>query len=173
MQDAAGNIFVDRSGIRKHSDHSVINILVGIFVIFQVVFRPAAYCGCLMICLYQTISTLTCVRSISIAKLSINSIQFRIDIPDPSQILTISVIFFLRLYSRAPSVWAFEKVTDNKKRKKNRQEEKDTNYRSQVIIPYVEGVSERVDWVLKKYSVATALHPHITLDTCWCTQRTK
>ena len=47
MQDAAGNIFVDRNGIwiRRHSHHSVINILVGIFVVFQVVFRPAAYCG--------------------------------------------------------------------------------------------------------------------------------
>ena len=79
MQDAAGNIFVDRSGIwiRRHSHHSVINILVGILLVFQVVFRPAAYCGCLTICLYQTISTLTCVRSISIAKLSINSIRFR------------------------------------------------------------------------------------------------
>ena len=74
VQDAAGNIFVDRSGIwiRRHSHHSVINILLGIFVVFQVVFRPA-YCGCLTICLYQTISTLTCVRSISIAKLSIRS----------------------------------------------------------------------------------------------------
>ena len=31
MQDAAGNIFVDRSGmwIRRHSHHSVINILAG------------------------------------------------------------------------------------------------------------------------------------------------
>ena len=86
MQDAAGNIFVDRNGIwiRRHSYHSVINILVGIFVVFQVVFRPTA--GCLTICLYQTISTLTCVRSISIAKLSINSIRFRIDITDPSHI---------------------------------------------------------------------------------------
>ena len=38
MQDAAGNIFFDRSGIRRYLDHSVINLLVGIFVIFQVVF---------------------------------------------------------------------------------------------------------------------------------------
>ena len=43
MQDAAGNIFVDRSGIRMHSDHSIINVLLGIFLLFQVVFRPAAY----------------------------------------------------------------------------------------------------------------------------------
>ena len=54
MQHAAGNIFVDRSGITRHSDHLVINLLVGIFVIFQVIFRPAAYFECLMICLYQT-----------------------------------------------------------------------------------------------------------------------
>ena len=32
MQDAAGNIFVDRSGIRKHSDHSVINIIFFCFL---------------------------------------------------------------------------------------------------------------------------------------------
>ena len=71
MQDVAGNIFVDRSGIwiRKHSHHSVINILVGICLVF-----------------YLTISTLTCVRSISIAKLPINSIRFGIDITDPSHI---------------------------------------------------------------------------------------
>ena len=60
---------------------------LGIFVVFLVVYRPAAYCVCLTICLYQYISALTCVRSISIAKLSINSIRFRIDITDPSNIV--------------------------------------------------------------------------------------
>ena len=40
MQDAAGKFFVDRSGIwiRRHSHHSVINILVGIFVVFRLFF---------------------------------------------------------------------------------------------------------------------------------------
>ena len=58
MHDAAGNIFVDRSGIwiRRHSHHSVINILVGIFVVFQVVFRPAITVSC---CLRSTRSVRT------------------------------------------------------------------------------------------------------------------
>ena len=45
MQYAAGNIFVDRSGIciRRHSHNSVINIFVGIFVVFQVVFFDLLY----------------------------------------------------------------------------------------------------------------------------------
>ena len=37
MQDAAGNIFVDRSAIIRHSDHSVINLLVGNVLLFQIV----------------------------------------------------------------------------------------------------------------------------------------
>ena len=45
-----------------------------------------------------------------------------------------------------------KKVTDNKKSKKTK---KDKKYRSQVVIPYVEGVSETVDRVPKKYRVAT------------------
>ena len=36
-------------------------------------------------------------------------------------------------------------------------------YRNQAVISYVEGVSERVDWVLKKYRVTTAMRPHRTL----------
>ena len=40
MQDAAGNVFFDRSGIwiRRHSHHSVINILVGIFLFSRLFF---------------------------------------------------------------------------------------------------------------------------------------
>ena len=52
--------------------------------------------------------------------------------------------------------WALKKLTDKKIRK-------DANYISQVVMPYVEGVSERVDRVLKKYGVATAMRPHTTL----------
>ena len=96
MQDAAGNMFVDRSAIRRHSDHSVINILVEIFVIFQVVFRPAAYFWCLMICLYQTIGTLTCVRPVSIAKLSINSVQNRHHRSFPHRRMGLLVLPFLK-----------------------------------------------------------------------------
>ena len=32
-----------------------------------------------------------------------------------------------------------------------------------VVIPYVEGVSARVDRVLKKYGLAAAMRPHIIL----------
>ena len=59
--------------------------------------------------------------------------------------------------------WALNKVTDSCKKKKNKKKTNDRNYRSQVVIPYVEGVSERVHRVLKKYGVATAMRPHIIL----------
>ena len=59
--------------------------------------------------------------------------------------------------------WALNKVTDSCKKKKNKKKTNDRNYRSQVVIPYVEGVSERVHRVLKKYGVATAMLPHTTL----------
>ena len=55
------------------------------------------------------------------------------------------------------------KVTDGSKKKKNNNKTNDRNYRSQVVIPYVEGVSERVHRVLKKYGVATAMRPYTTL----------
>ena len=58
--------------------------------------------------------------------------------------------------------WALNKVNDSNK-KKNNKKTNDRNYRSQVIIPYVEGVSERVHRVLKKYGVTTAMRPHTTL----------
>ena len=58
--------------------------------------------------------------------------------------------------------WALNKVTDTSNKKKNKKPN-DRNYRSQVVIPYVEGVSERVHRVLKKYGVATAMRPHTTL----------
>ena len=59
--------------------------------------------------------------------------------------------------------WALNKVTDSSKKKKNNNKTKDRNYRSQVVIPYVEGVSDRVHRVLKKYGVATAMRSHTTL----------
>ena len=54
--------------------------------------------------------------------------------------------------------WALNKVTYSTKKKKKKKKN-DRNYRSQVVIPYVEGVSERVHRVLKKYGVATAMRP--------------
>ena len=49
-----------------------------------------------------------------------------------------------------------EKTTDNSKTEKN--------YRSQVVITYVEGVSERVDQVLKKYSHASPRNPEMYIN---------
>ena len=69
--------------------------------------------------------------------------------------------------------WALNKVTDSCKKKKNKKKTNDRNYRRQVVIPYVWGVSERVHRVLKKYGVATAMRPHTTLSACWYIPRTK
>ena len=60
------------------------------------------------------------------------------------------------------SVLGLENVTENKK-KKQQTRKKDKNYRNQVVIPYVECVSEWVDRVLKKHGVTTAMRPHTTL----------
>ena len=61
--------------------------------------------------------------------------------------------------------WALNKVTDSSKKKKNNNKTNDRNYRSQVVIPYVEGVSERIHRVLKKYGVATAMRLY-TIHRC-------
>ena len=60
--------------------------------------------------------------------------------------------------------WALKKrsqTTENRKKTDSRTKNKD--YRNQVVIPFVEGVSERVHRVAKMYRVATAMHPHNTL----------
>ena len=60
--------------------------------------------------------------------------------------------------------WALKKVPDNtKEKKKTDSRTKNKDYTSQVVIPYVEGVSERVHRVMKKYGVVTATRPHTTL----------
>ena len=48
-------------------------------------------------------------------------------------------------------------------KRKQQTRKKDKNDRNQVIIPYVEGVSVRVDRALKKYGVTTAMLPHSKL----------
>ena len=69
------------------------------------------------------------------------------------------------------------KVTNNKKQedihqsKKTYTRRKDKNYRSHVVILYVEGISERVNRVLKKYGVATSKRPPQSSDVCLYTQR--
>ena len=54
-------------------------------------------------------------------------------------------------------------MTENKKRKTGDKRKKDKNYRSQVVILYIVGFSERVDRVLKKHVVVTVMRPHTTL----------
>ncbi len=36
-------------------------------------------------------------------------------------------------------------------------------YKGQVVLPYIEGVMEKIDRVMKKYGIATAMRPHTTL----------
>ncbi len=60
--------------------------------------------------------------------------------------------------------WALKKAAEGKKREKeDKGKNPEKKFKSQVVIPYVEGVSERVDRVLKKYDIATAMRPHTTL----------
>ena len=63
------------------------------------------------------------------------------------------------------------KVTNNNKSKKTDTRRKDKNYRSHVVILYVEGISERVNRVLNKYGVATSMRPPQSSDVCLYTQR--
>ena len=59
---------------------------------------------------------------------------------------------------------ALRKIPDNaQEKKKTNCRTKNKDYRGQVVIPYVEGVQERVHRVMKKYGAATATRPHTTL----------
>ncbi len=58
--------------------------------------------------------------------------------------------------------WAVKKASEGKKRKEGKKKSEKT-FKCQVVIPYMEDVSERVDRVLKKYGVASAMRPHTTL----------
>ena len=61
--------------------------------------------------------------------------------------------------------WALKKVEkkSEKQEKKKKKEEQEKQFKGQVVIPYVEGITERVDRVMKKYGVATAMRPNSTL----------
>ncbi len=63
-----------------------------------------------------------------------------------------------------------QKVRDNMQRrkeeveKKKKKQEKDTEKRkTMVVIPYVQGLSESVDRVMRKHGDTTAMRPHCTL----------
>ena len=63
--------------------------------------------------------------------------------------------------------WTFEKVTNQMKQTKSKKATKnkdETNkYKAMVVLPYVNGVTEKVSRVLKSYNVAAASKPHTTL----------
>ena len=56
--------------------------------------------------------------------------------------------------------WALNKVTDSCKKKKNKKKTNDRNYRSQVVIPYVEGVSESTPSTEEIWSSNNYASPH-------------
>ena len=51
----------------------------------------------------------------------------------------------------------------HKREEQDQRRTKNKDYRSQVVIPYMEGVSERVHRVMKKYGVVTAVRSLTTL----------
>ena len=63
--------------------------------------------------------------------------------------------------------WALKKVEDKEKIKKNekkKKNEEEKQFKCQVVLPYVEGVTERIDRIMKKkFGIATAMKPHSTL----------
>ena len=72
--------------------------------------------------------------------------------------------------------WAVEKVKNQAKEKsKNKGRKKENNQEKSngmVVIPYIQGVSERLQRVYKKYNIQTAMKPVNTLKVFWCTSRT-
>ena len=57
-----------------------------------------------------------------------------------------------------------EKKKEQKKSKKSKKKEKeDEKSRGQVVLPYIKGVSEAVERVMKKHGVGAAMRPHDTL----------
>ncbi|XP_072022972.1 uncharacterized protein [Amphiura filiformis] len=63
--------------------------------------------------------------------------------------------------------WAIEKVkqqmTDKSKAKKKQKDKTAEKNNGMVVIPYVQGVSERLQRVFKKHNIQTAMKPHNTL----------
>ena len=64
--------------------------------------------------------------------------------------------------------WSFKRVKDSrdcqKDKKKERKDKRDNTDRPiQVTMPYVQGVSEVLQRVLKRFGVSAALKPHLTL----------
>ena len=60
--------------------------------------------------------------------------------------------------------WAFKKdLRKVQKRNPSKKKNKNSQKKGLVVIPYVEGISERIERTLKKYNVSTAMRPQSTL----------
>ena len=56
-----------------------------------------------------------------------------------------------------------KRVEKKQKQEKKKKGEQEKQFKGQVVIPYIEGFTEIIDRVMKKYGVATAKKPHSTL----------
>jgi hypothetical protein len=62
--------------------------------------------------------------------------------------------------------WAFDRVQQQMKdkiKKKEKQKDKNNESNGMVVIPYIQGVSERLQRTFKKYNIQTAMKPYNTL----------
>ena len=63
--------------------------------------------------------------------------------------------------------WTFDKVKDKKEQKRlkdsTKKKDEENKTKGMVVLPYVNGVSEKVSRVLKSYNIATAMKPQTTL----------
>ena len=62
--------------------------------------------------------------------------------------------------------WTFDKVKDqqtNKGSKSKKSKNNNNQSKGMVVLPYVQGTSEKLQRVYRKHNIATALKPHITL----------
>ena len=62
--------------------------------------------------------------------------------------------------------WTFDKVKDqqtNKGNKSKKSEKNNSQSKGMVVLPYVQGTFENLQRVYRKYNIATAFKPHITL----------
>jgi len=68
--------------------------------------------------------------------------------------------------------WTFQKVKKQMKMKPSKRKQKrDSANRRLVVLPYVEGTSERIARVMRKHQVPVAVRPVKTLNHYWCIQR--
>ncbi len=63
--------------------------------------------------------------------------------------------------------WTFEKVKrqrgrSKEQKEKNRKDKKDKS-NGLVVIPYVQGVSEPIEHIFKKYDISTAMRPYLNI----------